>query len=124
MQTLLALLRQFIQQAGVAAADITFYDSNRIVPDAILTRCKNEFPDVHFMGWSTLTNREKYERDSTYIHRWSEELTEEVNGGQTAYLPTAVTQATYIISLANFKAHRYMGVTFCAKNHFGTISAR
>ncbi len=74
------------------------------------------------MGWSTQNGREQYVRDTTYIH-WSEELTEEVNGGQTAYLPTAVTQATYIISLANFKAHRYMGVTFCSKNHFGTISA-
>ncbi len=121
-QAVLALLRQLVQQAGVAAADITFYDSNRIVPDAILTRCKNEFPAVHFMGWSTLTNREKYVRDTTYVH-WSEDLTMEINGGHTAYLPTVVTQASYIISLANFKAHRYMGVTFCSKNHFGTISA-
>jgi hypothetical protein len=120
-QAVLALLRQLVQQAGVAAADITFYDSNRIVPDAILTRCKNEFPDVHFMGWSALTNREKYARDTTYVH-WSEDLTMEINGGQTAYLPTVVTQAAYMISMANFKAHRYMGVSLCAKNHFGTIS--
>jgi hypothetical protein len=118
----LALLRQLVQQAGVAAADITFYDSNRIVPNAILTKCKNEFPDVHFMGWSALTDREKYVRDTTYVH-WSEKLIMELTGGHTAYLPTVVTEAAYIISMANFKAHRYMGVTFCAKNHFGTFSA-
>jgi len=118
----LALLRQLVQQAGVSAADITFYDSNRYVPDAIYSRCKSEFPAVHFMGWSQQNGREKYVRDTTYMH-WSEDLTMEINGGQTAYLPTVVTKAAYMISLANFKAHRYMGVTFCAKNHFGTISA-
>jgi hypothetical protein len=120
-QMALALLRQLVQNAGVAAADITFYDANRYIPDAIYTRCKNEFSGIHFMGWSQQNGREKYVRDTTYVH-WSEHLTMEINGGGTAYLPTVVTQAAYIISLANFKAHRYMGVTFCSKNHFGTIS--
>lgn len=120
-QAVLALLRQLVNKAGVQAADITFYDTNRYVPDAICTKCKNEFPGVHFMGWSQINGREKYVRDTTRIH-WSENLTMEINGGHTAYLPTVVTQAAYLINLANFKAHRYVGVTFCTKNHFGTIS--
>jgi hypothetical protein len=121
-QAVLALLRQLVNKAGVAASDITFYDTNRYVPDAIYTRCKNEFSGVHFMGMQSQNGREKYVRDTTTIH-WSENLTMEINGGNPAYLPTVVTQAAYMISLANFKAHRYMGVTFCAKNHFGTISS-
>jgi hypothetical protein len=46
----------------------------------------------------------------------------EINGGHTAYLPTVVTRASYLINLGNFKAHRYMGLTLCSKNHFGTLS--
>jgi hypothetical protein len=121
-QVVLALLRQLVWKAGVKDSAITFYDSNRYVPDAIYTKCRNEFPGVHFMGWSRMNGREKYVRDTTIIH-WSEKLTMEINGGNPAYLPTVVTQASYLINLASFKAHRYVGVTFCSKNHFGTISS-
>ena len=40
--------------------------------------------------------------------------------GSQCYLPTCVTQADYLVNLANMKGHNY-GVTLCAKNHFGTI---
>ncbi|MFZ0456372.1 MAG: T9SS type A sorting domain-containing protein [Ignavibacteriaceae bacterium] len=120
-QVVLALLKQLVIKAGVAAKDITFYDTNRYVPDAIYTRCKKEFPEVHFMGWSEMNGREKYIRDTTTIH-WSEHLTKEIGGGNPAYLPSVVTQAAYIISMPDFKGHRYVGVTFCSKNHFGTFS--
>jgi hypothetical protein len=73
------------------------------------------------MGWVGQNGREKYVRDTTIIH-WSQSLTQEIHGGNPAYLPTVVTKASYLINLASFKAHRYMGVTFCSKNHFGTIS--
>jgi hypothetical protein len=118
----LALLRQLVNEAGVAAGDVTFYDTGKYVPDAIYLKCKAEFPDVHFMGRSKLNGREKFVRDTDWIMQWSEELTLEIGGGHPAYLPTAVTQAEYLINLASFKAHRYVGVTSCAKNHFGTIS--
>jgi hypothetical protein len=120
-QVILSLIRQLVYNAGVQAEDITFYDSNRYIPNAIFTKCKNEFPGVHFMGWRESNGRERYVRDTTNMH-WSEDLKMEINGGQPAYLPTAVTQADYLINLANFKGHRYVGVTFCSKNHFGTIS--
>ncbi len=120
-QAVLALLRQLVIKAGIPAADITFYDSNRYVPDAIYTRCKSEFPDIHFMGWSQMNGREKYVRDTATIH-WSEKLNKEIGGGNPAHFPTVVAQASYLISLANFKGHRYVGVTFCTKNHFGTFS--
>jgi len=118
----LALTRQLVYQAGVSPEDITFYDTNRYVPDPIYNQCKKEFPGVHFMGFYATNGREKYVRDTTTIH-WSEPLTLEIGGGHPAYLPTVVTQASYLINLANFKGHRYVGVTFCAKNHLGSFSA-
>lgn len=46
---------------------------------------------------------------------WSEKFE-----GETSYLPTAVTEAEYVISLANLKGHTY-GITLSAKNHFGSF---
>lgn len=40
--------------------------------------------------------------------------------GVTNYLPTCVTEADYLINLANLKGHNY-GITLCAKNHFGSF---
>jgi uncharacterized protein (DUF362 family) len=121
-QVAVALLRQLVDVVGVKDGHITIYDTDRYVPDPVYAKCKNAYPGVHFMGWVNSNGREKYVRDTTQIH-WSEKLTMEINGGHPAYLPTTVTQAAYLINLADFKAHRYMGVTFCSKNHFGTLSA-
>ncbi len=120
-QLALSLLRQLVTVAGVRDSDITIYDTDRYVPDPVYTKCHTAYPGVHFMGWAAANGREKYVRDTTYIH-WSQKLTMEINGGHTAYLPTVVTRASYLINLGNFKAHRYMGLTLCSKNHFGTLS--
>lgn len=122
-QSVLALLHQLVYRVGAADSDITVYDLIRYVPDAIYTKCKAEFPNVHFMGWIQANGREKYVRDTTIIH-WSQTLTLQVGfgGSNPAYLPMAVTRASYLINLASLKGHRYAGVSFCAKNHFGTLS--
>ena len=121
-QTVLAQLRQLVYNAGVEPDDITFYDIMRDIPTSITVRCKNEFPKVHFVGEQSSTYQEKLARDTTVVH-WSEPLTMEINGGHTAYLPTVITQASYLINLANLKGHRYVGFTGCSKNHFGSMCA-
>jgi hypothetical protein len=120
-QLALSLLRQLVAIAGVRDSDITIYDTDRYVPDPVYTKCKAAFPGVHYMGWAQQNGREQYVRDTTIVH-WSENLTMEINGGHPAHLPTVVTRASYLINLGNFKAHRYMGLTLCSKNHFGTLS--
>lgn len=122
-QSVLALLHQLVYRVGVADSDITVYDLIRYTPDAIYTKCKAEFPSVHFMGWIQANGRELYVRDTTIIH-WSQKLTLQFGFGVSnpAYMPTAVTRAAYLINLASLKGHRYAGVSFCAKNHFGTLS--
>jgi hypothetical protein len=119
-QTALGLLRQLVYNAGVNASDITFYDATRSIPASVSDRCKKEFPGVNFVGSTSGHNQDAYTRDTTSIH-FSENLTMEVNAGHTAYLPTVVTKASYIINLAQLKGHRYVGVTGCAKNHFGSM---
>jgi hypothetical protein len=116
-QVVLALLRQLVRNAGAAASDITFFDTGKYVPKPVREKCKAEFTDVRFMGWGKTTWQEKYVRDPKWTLRWSQPLTLEVGGGQTAYLPTTVTEAAYLINLASFKAHRYG--TFSCDNASG-----
>jgi hypothetical protein len=123
-QLVLTLLRQLVHKAGVPDNNITFYDIMRSIPSSVTDRCKSEFPKVHFVGSVAGHNQEVYKRDTTSLH-WSQNLVlEQPTGGlHTGYLPTIVTQASYIINFANLKGHRYVGVTGCAKNHFGSMSA-
>jgi len=127
-QMVLSLLRQMVNKAGVPDSNITFYDLIRSVPTPIVTKCKTEFPNVHFMGWDNTSDQEKYIRDSTTYLHWSDSLTLEkdasvsAKGGNRTFLPTTVSKAAYLINLANLKGHSYAGITCCAKNHFGTLS--
>jgi hypothetical protein len=123
-QLVRALLRQLVNNAGVNDSNITFYDIMRSIPSSVTDSCKKEFPHVHFVGSVAGHNQEVYKRDTVSLH-WSQNLVlEQPTGGlHTGYLPTIVTQASYIINFANLKGHRYVGVTGCAKNHFGSMSA-
>lgn len=126
-QTILSLLRQLVNKAGVQDSNITVYDMIRYISDPIYNKCKPEFPRVHFMGWEQKNGREKYIRDTTRIYfsqklDLEKDITVSAKGGNPAYLPTSVTQAAYLINLANLKGHHIAGLTSCAKNHFGSLS--
>ena len=60
-------------------------------------------------------NRENGAADESAPIAWSHEFSGAVN-----YLPTCVTEAKYMINLANLKGHSY-GITLCGKNHFGSF---
>ena len=123
-QLVLALTRQLVNNAGVIDSNITFYDIMRTIPASVSDKCRKEFPHVHFVGSGVAHNQEAYKRDTVSI-KFSENLNlEQPQGGlHTAYLPTVVTKASYIINFANLKGHHMAGVTGCAKNHFGSMSA-
>lgn len=117
-QLVYALLRQLVAVAGVPPDAITAYDVLRWVPGVIYDRCTaGELAGVRFVEWAGGDGREQYARDLECQIRWS---SEEIRGNPT-YLPTCVTQATYVINLANLKGHNLAGVTLSAKNHFGTL---
>jgi uncharacterized protein (DUF362 family) len=109
-----ALLRQLVEQAGAAPADITFYDAIRDVPSTIFDRCTKDFPGVHFVDSTGTDGREKAVVDLTKPLVLSK-------GGETFYFPTCVTQAQYMINFAGLKGHYMVGLTAAAKNHQGTI---
>jgi len=109
-----ALLRQLVTEAGVAPADITFYDAVRNVPSTIFDRCTKHFPGVHFVDSVGGDGREKAVRaEANALHL--------ATGGGLIYFPTCVTEAEYLINVAGLKGHTMAGITACAKNHLGSI---
>jgi len=110
-----ALLKQLVNNAGVAPSDITVYDASRCVPDPIYDRCSvGDLTGVRFADRIGGDGRIKAERDLDAIvyhahpnvpRRW---------------LPDFVAEAEYVINLAGLKGHMLPGVTLCAKNYFGS----
>ena len=113
-QLVQALLRQLVQQAGVAPGDITFYDAVRNVPSTIFDRGTKEFPGVHFVDMTDTDGREKAVPDKTKPLVLGQ-------GDVTLYFPTCVTQADYMINVAGLKGHTLAGMTVTAKNHLGSL---
>jgi hypothetical protein len=113
-QLVQGLLRQLVQQAGVAPADITFYDAVRHVPDTIFDCGAREFPGVHFVDSTNTDGREKAVPDKSKPLVLGQ-------GDVTLYFPTCVTQADYMINVAGLKGHTLAGMTVTAKNHLGSL---
>jgi len=110
------LLNQLVQ-AGVKPDDVTLYDASRAVPDPLVNACGTAaLAGVHFADFIGGDGREPCQRDMNQPVRWS------VNPkGNPAYLPTVISQATYLINVSLFKGHTLAGVTLTSKNHFGTL---
>lgn len=105
-----ALLRSLVEEAGVAPSDITVYDVSRLFPDYMVKMCtEGNLKGVGFVG------RDNGVADESAPINWSYEFSGKVN-----YLPICITEADYIINLANLKGHSY-GITLCGKNHFGSF---
>lgn len=105
-----ALLISLVEDAGVLPADITVYDVSRLFPDYMTKMCtEGGLEGVRFV------DRGNGAADENVPIDWSCEFAGAVN-----YLPTCVTEADYLINLANLKGHSY-GITLCGKNHFGSF---
>lgn len=121
-----ALLRQLVNEVGVAQEDITIYDASRVIPNWFYRRVyyesypavllKPEFPDIHYVDClGLLPGREKVKPSSEKIYFAD-------GTGLNRTLPTCVVEAKYIINMPLLKRHPIQyGVTLSGKNFFGTF---
>ncbi len=116
-----ALLKQLVNDAGVPAQNITFYDATRSVPDEIFKKCKNVYPNVNFNDFDGGDGRLKIQRDLGARIKFSQKLTLEPGGGNPTYVPQCVSRSDYHINLGQLKGHNLAGITLGAKNMFGSI---
>jgi len=113
-QLILPLLRQLVNEVGVAPADIYVYDAIRNVPSTLYDRAAKEFAGMHFVDSTGTEGREKAVADMTKPLTLSK-------GGVTFYFPTCLTGAEYLINIAGLKGHTLASMTVCAKNHLGSF---
>ncbi len=105
-----ALLKSLVEEAGVNPKNIIVYDVSRLFPKYMVEMCtEGNLKGVSFV------DRDSGVRDENVPINWSYKFSGKVN-----YVPTIVTNADYLINLANLKGHSY-GITLTAKNHFGSF---
>jgi uncharacterized protein (DUF362 family) len=109
------LLISLVKDAGVEPSDITVFDTCRVFPDYMIKMCTSDVLKGVRFQYSDPTGANDVTADTSAPVVWSQKFR-----GETSYLPTCVTEAKYMISLANLKGHTY-GITLSAKNHFGSI---
>jgi len=127
-----ALLWQLVHMAGVPEEDITLYDCIFYHGDPVYQYCHADFPGVRWAEGDA-TDRSGYESGPGDDPGTREKVVpdphcvvyygdpELVQGSGTVCLPTVVSEAKYLINIALPRPHELAGVTFCAKNHFGSV---
>ena len=117
-QSVLAMLRQLVNKAGVPQDRITVYEAVRVVPDRIYNPCHAEFPNV---VWLDSQGNGSNGRQPPNFHANAFNYSTN-NTGCGNSIPEAVYQATYLLNMAVLKGHWRAGVSLTGKNHFGTIN--
>ena len=117
-QTVLSLLRQLVNKAGVPQTNIAVYDAVRDIPPWLSQPCRAEFPSVQWFDASGTAGHV-----STWVTNNSSYSVTNACGGPLVVAGCA-SRATYLINLPLLKGHGYSGVTLAGKNHYGSIPLR
>ena len=121
-QMLYAVVDQLVNVVGVSGSDITIYDAARYIGDPLFDKIRSNpdpnFQNVRFVCNTTRSGRIAAIHDAANPIRFANSS---VPGNARAYPPRCVTEAKYLINMALLRAHSLFGVTFCWKNHFGSI---
>ena len=116
-QAIYALLDQLTNVVGVPGSAITIYDAARYIGDPIYNKVRSNpnFQSITFVVKNTLAGNGRI----AAVQDTANPLY--TQGPPTAYLPTCVTQAKYLINMALLRPHQLYGVTLCGKNNFGSV---
>lgn len=119
-QTMLAMLRQLVNEAGVAQADISIGDSLCYFSKQFWQPLHDEFPGVNYLDYAAgnaENPRTAVSQSTSAPVYWSSHPT----GKNQDYAPTSFYEADYIINMANLKTHGNAAITLSGKNHFGSL---
>lgn len=113
-ELLLALLKQLIEEVGVAQEDIYMGDPFRTFRDEYYTLCHEHYPDVNYTDGLGINGR--YKTVPTEDHKMI------FSDGKLEYrIPGEYYEADYFINMPCLKSHDTGGITIGAKNHQGSI---
>ncbi len=117
-QVILAVLRQLINKAGVPEDAIYIGDPYTEVFKHLYEKLSADFPGVHYMSKGDHELREKLQLTNNAELKYSDRGT--VLDEETDRFFDCTVNADYVLSVPAMKGHRGGGVTFFAKNHFGS----
>lgn len=115
-QMVFALVESLIENTEVSPGQVILYDASRPLGDIIYNMVDNEYPNVRFVDNKGGKGREKVEVDKKSAIYY-----QGIEYNKADKIPKTVMEADYLINMANLKKHSLAGVTFTAKNHFGSI---
>ena len=117
-QVILAVLRQLINKAGIPEEAIYIGDPYTQIFKHLYEKLSAEFPGVHYMSKSDVPLRAQLQITNSDTIRYSDRGT--ILDKETDQLFDCIVNADYVLSLPAIKGNRWAGVTFFAKNHFGS----
>ncbi len=117
-QTILAMLRQLINEAGVPQENIYVGDPMCDIWNTIFDKCYAEFPAVNYTSQGNVTGRYKLTPDDEpgIIYSDSGSVMTDIT---THTFFQEMMDADYMVNIPSMKGHRWGGVTMFAKNYFG-----
>jgi hypothetical protein len=115
-QMIVALLRQLVDVAGVAQADISVCDTLAYLVHEYYEILHGDYPQVRYEDYAGRFGRIQVQSSTAPLY-WSCRP----QGVTPDFVPQCFAEAEYLINFANLKAHTGAGVTLCAKNHFGSL---
>jgi len=122
-QTILALLRQLVNEAGIEQEKIFIGDPLADLWNTIVDKCSADFPNINYVSRRAVPKRYRLTENTDKALKYSDKrtvLTDEHKFDGTHSLYQEMMDADYILNIPTLKGHRWAGVTFFAKNHFGS----
>lgn len=123
-ELVLSVLRQLVNVADVAQADIYIGDPIKHIYKHAYDLWKPEFPNVHYMDYNygAEMNRERFTFTSTPAIYYSDRGAVMTSAAGSDRLSTLFESCEYLINIPTLKGHKRAGITMFAKNHFGSHS--
>jgi hypothetical protein len=115
-QMMIAILWQLTSRVGVPQSDIFIGDTSAYFTNHYWNMCHSLFPNVNYFDCRGTLGRTPVSPSSVPLY-WS---TPDAAACAPDMLPDCYASAAYIVNFAALKAHE-SAVTFCAKNHYGSL---
>lgn len=117
-QAVLAMLKELIENAGVPQENIYIGDPFTNIFKHCYDKWSAEYPNVNYVSKNAYANRTLIVPADTGSIKYSDKGT--VLNIEEHFFYDALVNADYLINIPAMKGHRWGGITFFAKNHFGS----
>ncbi len=121
-QSIMAMLRQLVNVACIPQENIFIGDPMCDIYNNLYDKFYAEFPDINYVSQGNVTGRYKLTPSTEDNIIYSDHGTVMTEVTSHRFFDEMV-DADYLLNIPSMKGHRLGGITFFAKNHFGSNTA-